>query len=130
MVALREGLQKAGLPADFWHEQLAANGVRFVRDAQLCHGAAGVGHVFHELFRATGDAVFRDRARTWFAHALTLRGEDGAFLSWRTQPPPDRWEFDAGYLEGNAGIGLALADALGLARLPWDRPLALSLRLP
>ena len=61
---------------------------------------------------------------------ITLRGEDGAFLSWRTQPPPDRWEFDAGYLEGNAGIGLALADALGLARLPWDRPLALSLRLP
>ncbi|MFO0604950.1 MAG: lanthionine synthetase LanC family protein [Polyangiales bacterium] len=101
-----------------------------IRDAQLCHGAAGVGHCFHRLYRATGEAVFRDRAVAWFAHCLTLRGEDGAFPSWRTQPPPDRWAFDAGYLEGNAGVGLALADALGLASLPWDRPLALSLRTP
>ncbi len=104
-----------------------------VRDAPLCHGAMGIAHLHHALHRMTGDEVFRDGARAWFAQGLSMRtatGEYGPFRTWRTQPPPDRWENDPGFLEGNAGIGLALADALGLTTIPWDRPLALSLCTP
>ena len=81
----------------------------------------------------TGEELFRARAIAWFAHGLSMRGAPGAFgpfPTWRTQPPPDRWENDPGFLEGQSGIGLALADALGLTTLPWDRPFALSLRTP
>ncbi len=104
-----------------------------VRDAPLCHGATGIAHQHHALYRMTGEDLFRDAARAWFAEALSMRREAaayGPFRTWRTQPPPDRWENDPGLLEGNAGIGLALADALGITTLPWDRPLALSLRTP
>lgn len=104
-----------------------------VRDAPLCHGAVGIAHLHHALFRMTGEGAFRDASREWFAQGLSMRGEAGEFgpfRTWRTMPPPDRWENDPGFLEGQAGIGLALADALGLTTLPWDRPLALSLRLP
>ena len=104
-----------------------------VRDAPLCHGAMGVAHLHHALFRMTGEEVSRDASREWFAHGLAMRGEAGEFgpfRTWRTMPPPDRWEHDPGFLEGHAGIGLALADALGLTTMPWDRPIALSLCVP
>ncbi|TAK30381.1 MAG: hypothetical protein EPO40_08310 [Myxococcaceae bacterium] len=104
-----------------------------VRDAPLCHGAMGIAHLHHTLYRMTGEGAFRDGALSWFAQGLSMRtapGEFGPFRTWRTQPPPDRWENDPGLLEGNAGIGLALADALGLTTIAWDRPLALSLHAP
>lgn len=106
---------------------------RTVLDAPLCHGAVGLAHLNHALHRMTGEALFRERAVAWFQRGLSMRGAPGAFgpfATWRTQPPPDRWENDPGFLEGQAGIGLALADALGLTTLPWDRAFALSLRTP
>ncbi|MFO0628065.1 MAG: lanthionine synthetase LanC family protein [Polyangiales bacterium] len=106
---------------------------RTVLDAPLCHGAMGLAHLNHALHRMTGEALFRARAIAWFQRGLAMRGAPGAFgpfATWRTQPPPDRWENDPGFLEGQTGIGLALADALGLTTLPWDRAFALSLRTP
>src|SRR5207249_4814388 len=44
-----------------------------VVDAGLCHGAAGLGHIFNRLYQATGDEVFAQAARFWFSRTLALR---------------------------------------------------------
>lgn len=68
-------------------------------DPWLCHGGAGVAHVFTCLFRATGDAIYADAARTWWQRAL-----DGADERTTRAAPA--------LLEGAAGLGLALLAAI------------------
>src|SRR5262249_30406405 len=40
------------------------------KDPGLCHGTAGNGYAFLELFRRTGDARWLDRARRFAMHAI------------------------------------------------------------
>ncbi len=100
-------------------------------DACVCHGAAGNGHLFHRLFHATGDAVFADAARTWFARALDLREPGngiGGYLFWE---PDDGGNMvrkaSPGLLNGAAGVGLALLAAVTEVEPEWDRPLLASI---
>jgi lantibiotic modifying enzyme len=79
-----------------------------VVDGGLCHGAGGLLHVFNRLRQATGDGVLADAARHWFEAALVL---------------PTR---EPGFLEGAAGLGLALLAAATDVEPAWDRILLLS----
>jgi hypothetical protein len=102
-----------------------------VKDAGLCHGAAGLGHLFNRLYQQTGEEKLAAASRLWFERALAFRapgeglagyrafwiGDDGATQSWRNDP---------GFLEGIAGIGLALLGAVSDFAPAWDRILALS----
>jgi lantibiotic biosynthesis protein len=102
-----------------------------VKDAGLCHGAAGLGHIFNRLFQATGEEDFRDAARFWFEHTLDFRraGEGlGGFLAYHITADSDElsWEAEPGVLEGAAGIGLALLAASTPIEPAWDRMLLLS----
>jgi lantibiotic biosynthesis protein len=85
-----------------------------VGDAGLCHGAAGVAHIFNRLFQATGDEMCRDAAQRWFAHALEIVAKDSAFA-----------DGDAGFLTGASGVGLALLGACTDVEPEWDRALLL-----
>jgi lantibiotic modifying enzyme len=102
-----------------------------VRDAGLCHGAAGVGHLFNRLFQATGEERLAAAARFWFERTFTFHapGEPVAgFRAWEVgvlgQPG---WRPDAGFLEGAAGVGLALLGAVSSVEPAWDRVLLVSL---
>jgi lantibiotic modifying enzyme len=79
-----------------------------VTDAGLCHGAAGLGHVFNRLYQATGDAALGQAARMWLARAL--------------QEPVS----DASLLTGSTGVALALASATSNVAPEWDGMLLLS----
>jgi len=101
-----------------------------VTDAGLCHGAAGLGHIFNRLYQATGDAAIRRAGRYWFDRALAMREpgagpggffaltgrEDGGF---DRDPSPD-------LLSGAAGIALALLAATTSIEPAWDRFLLVS----
>ena len=92
-----------------------------VRDAGLCHGSAGLGHVFARLGRGLGDPEVLDLAGWWMREALRARtpGEGvGGYLTYR--PDDDRYEAEPGVLEGSAGIGLALLSALSAEEPWWD----------
>jgi len=100
-----------------------------VIDVGICHGAAGVAHLFNRLHQATGDPALADAARRWIDEALALRrGEGiGGFLAWA--PNEERelgWREEAGFLTGSAGIGLALMAAATAVEPAWDRVLQVS----
>ncbi len=106
---------------------LASSGVV---DAGLCHGSAGLAHIFHRLYRASGDEVCRQASVQWLTHLLE-RVEDRPNIAGMTTFCFER-ERDGEYIEdpawltGAAGAGLVLVSALSEPndKLPtWDRPL-------
>jgi lantibiotic modifying enzyme len=100
-----------------------------VRDAGLCHGAAGLGHLFNRMFQATGDEKLREAARFWLGRALDMRQERGGVAGYRPYRPdntPHQIDRDYGILEGAAGIALALLAAVSRIEPEWDRMLLLS----
>src|SRR5207248_4085436 len=96
-----------------------------VFDGGLCHGAAGLGHLFNRLFQATGEPRLREAAQFWFQRTLELRRPQGSiagFAAWG--PGPDgslNWTDDPGFLTGAAGIALALLAATTPIEPAWDR---------
>lgn len=98
-----------------------------VVDCGLCHGAAGVAHLFNRLAQATGDDLLADAARRWFRTTLELRRPGhgvAAFPSW--EPSQGGWRDDPGLLTGAAGVALALVAAISPVEPEWDRALAIS----
>jgi len=112
--ALRIARQAASRPPD----------AGLVLDAGLCHGAAGIGHLFNRLSQATGDEVLKAAAHAWLGRVLTLRqpGQGvGGFLAWAASR--GGWQDDPGLLTGAAGAGLALLAAVSSVEPSWDRVL-------
>ncbi|AKF86175.1 hypothetical protein MFUL124B02_22910 [Myxococcus fulvus 124B02] len=103
-----------------------------VKDSPLCHGAAGLLHIFNRFHQATGEELFASAARQWLGQALRSwqpgRGI-GGFAFWgRDAQGQSAWVERAGLLEGTAGIALALLAAASGVEPSWDRVLLMSLR--
>ncbi len=115
-IELGLGVARRGLPA---------SGDRGRGDACLCHGAAGNGHLFHRLYRATGQERFAEAAVAWFDRALSLHSPDrglGGFLFWDADAEDNlSLESLPGFLNGSAGVGLALLAATTDTVPGWDR---------
>jgi hypothetical protein len=102
-----------------------------IRDPGVCHGAAGLAHLYNRLWQSTGEEAFAGAARFWFERTLELRVPDepvAGFRAWRIGEPggTGHWEPEAGFLEGATGIGLALLAAASTVEPEWDRILLLS----
>jgi hypothetical protein len=102
-----------------------------VRDAGLCHGSAGLAHLFNRMYQETGRPELADLSRHWFEDALDFRQPGQGLAGYRAFTMSDdlvtqSWRSDPGLLEGVAGIGLALLGGLGDFEPSWDRILMLS----
>jgi hypothetical protein len=101
-----------------------------VVDAGLCHGAAGLGHLFGRLHALVGGAACAGAARYWLQHALALRRPvDGCgdFPAWRIDPNSGgRYEASFALLTGATGVALALLSACTAHEPEWDRILLAS----
>lgn len=104
-----------------------------VQDSGICHGAAGLAHIFNRLYQASGRPELAEAARHWFGEVLAMRREEGGvggFKIWstpRTDPFAQLdWIDDPGLLTGSAGIGLCLLAAVTAQHPQWDRLLLLS----
>lgn len=96
-------------------------------DAGLCHGSAGAAHLFHRLYRATGDQEFAAAARAWLDRTLAIRRTDdlAGFPAFDHQARCFR---PAGDLLGGApGVALALHAAISEIEPAWDRLLVADL---
>jgi len=102
-----------------------------IRDPGICHGAAGLAHLYNRLWQSTGDEAFATAARFWIERTLAMRvtGEGIAgFRAWRVDIAGGEgtWHPEPGFLEGATGIGLALLAAVSTVEPEWDRILLLS----
>jgi lantibiotic modifying enzyme len=82
-----------------------------VSDASLCHGSAGLGHVFNWLSQVTDEEQLRRAARFWFERTVEYFD-------------PDRPERE-GLLQGRLGTCLALLAAVSDEEPLWSRPMLL-----
>jgi lantibiotic modifying enzyme len=102
-----------------------------VVDAGLCHGAAGLGHLFNRMYQATGEPRLAEVARFWFRRTLELRHPDRGIAGYAAFMPEregeERWVNDPGILSGAAGIALALLAAATPVEPAWDRILLVSI---
>ena len=97
-------------------------------DAGLCHGTAGLAHLFNRIHQATGDPEMKEAALTWLGRALDMRdpdrlGEGGAgYLFYLVDDSGGHTlAGDDGLLQGIAGVGLALLAAVSDLEPDWDR---------
>jgi hypothetical protein len=108
-----------------------------VYDGGLCHGAAGLAHLYNRLFQATGDPFFRGEAIAWIERLLAQRepGQGVAgWLGWQAVDETADPDLKTGWirkpvpglLTGAAGIGLALLAAASPVEPSWDRALLCS----
>lgn len=102
-----------------------------IRDTSICHGTAGLGHLFNRMFQETGEERLAEAARFWFARTFDLRAEGEGVAGFRAleiNPGGESfWRSDPAFLEGAAGVGLALLGAISSVEPAWDRILLASL---
>lgn len=96
-----------------------------VIDAGLCHGSAGLGHLFNRVYHATGDENLRDAALAWFDWTFKYRQPGhgpGGFMAFDADAQGQTgWFPIPGFLTGAAGVGLGLLGALTDVEPAWDR---------
>ena len=117
--------------------EMARNAARWpvetsgVRDAGLCHGSAGLGHLFNRIYQATGDEVCGEAARVWLLCALESMCPNDwpiGFPSWELVADAElELREHAGILTGVSGVGLALLASTFSVAPDWDRFLLASL---
>lgn len=99
-----------------------------VLDAGLCHGTAGIGHIFYRMWWDSKLIEFKDAADYWFSETLKMAThKDGlaGYKAWHTEKYGG-WQNEIGILEGVSGIGLALLSYYYEVEPSWDECLLLS----
>ncbi len=114
---------------------VAASGVN---DPGLCHGAAGLAHIFNRAFQATQDGLFHEAALRWFEQTLEMRRPEVRFGGFFAYEPFDRlsaaehsasenpYRENSSFLGGASGVALALLGGISRQVPDWDCRLLLS----
>lgn len=99
-----------------------------VTDAGICHGAAGIAHIYNRMYQYTGIQTFKETAIFWLQDTLDKAVfPDGlaGYKAWHV-PQKGGWQPRSGLLEGVSGIGLVLLSAMSDVEPKWDECLLLS----
>jgi lantibiotic modifying enzyme len=96
-----------------------------VTDACVCHGSAGLAHIFNRIYQATQDDLYADSARFWLQRTLQFRepGKGAAgYMTWGMgEKEAIELQPKLGLIQGIAGIGLVLLAAVSDIEPSWDR---------
>lgn len=95
-------------------------------DAGICHGTAGIAHIFNRFFFETKMPIFKDTANYWIKETLKMATHDDGLAGYKSFYSEKEWVKEYGLLEGVAGIGLALLSHISDEEPTWDRCLLLS----
>jgi len=98
-----------------------------IRDAGLCHGSAGLAHIFWNLYQNTRLDVFKETTDFWLDVTMQMaKYPDGlaGFKAFRTEEHGGP-KNSGSLLEGIAGIGLALLSYMQCKEMSWDECLML-----
>jgi lantibiotic biosynthesis protein len=116
------GADRLGAPAGLAREIALEGATRAtthysIEDVALCHGSAGIAHLYNRLAQASGEDAFRDAARRWFEATIVSERmvELPGFALWGNHWPR--------LIDGAMGVALALLAAATPIAPNWDRML-------
>jgi lantibiotic biosynthesis protein len=96
-----------------------------VKDVCLCHGSAGLAHIFNRFYHATHDQLFAESCRYWLKETLQFRKPGTGAAGYLVLAPDEernvRFQARFGLIEGIAGVGLSFLAALTDVEPCWDR---------
>lgn len=134
-LGVASALMMAGQALDepSWREQAISTAKRAaltsrddsgVIDACLCHGAAGIAHLFSRFYNATGEDLFGQATAFWtrttLAYCTPGHGAAG-FVSYNIdETGRNQWATDPGFLNGVSGIALVLHGLVSTQEPDWD----------
>lgn len=96
------------------------NEVTKIFDAGICHGTAGVAHIYNKLAILTNDVSFEESSKYWIEQTIQYSSyNDGIGGYKRFNAYENIYERSPGLLEGTAGIGLVLSSYLS-GNFDWD----------
>jgi len=98
-----------------------------IEDAHICHGTAGVGHMFNRFFQYTNIIAFKEAALMCFGKTIekAVRTDDEYVFFYSSKGEYGNVPF-GGLIEGSAGIALTLLAAISDIEPKWDRLFLLS----
>jgi lantibiotic biosynthesis protein len=99
-----------------------------VNDCGLCHGSAGIAHIYRRFWWETQEPLFKETADFWTAKTIEMAIHENGLAGYTIyRATKDREEtINCGLLEGIAGIGLSLLAALQEEPSNWDQCLMMS----
>lgn len=97
----------------------------FVNDAGICHGSAGLSHIYNRLYHYTGHEIFLKSAIYWLNDTLKKSEFKDGLAGYKTFEK-DKMVNDKGLLTGISGIGLVLISAISDIEPRWDECFLLS----
>lgn len=99
-----------------------------VVDAGICHGSAGVAHIFNRFYKETNIKEFDIARWYWLKQTINMATFEDGLAGYKAWFSKNGWQNESGFLEGISGIGLVLLGFLSndIEDLDWDRVLLLS----
>jgi lantibiotic modifying enzyme len=98
-----------------------------VLDAGLCHGTAGIAHIFNRMYYQTRFPVFEQTRNYWLQQTIRMATFEDGLAGYKMYAGKGvGYKNETNVLEGIAGIGLAFMAAADPACMSWDECLLLS----
>jgi lantibiotic modifying enzyme len=97
-------------------------------DAALCHGSAGLAHLFNRMHQASGDPLLAEAARAWYRYTVDMQRPDAGIAGYEFFAAPG-WLPLTGFISGLAGVGIGLLGGVSSLEPAWDQFLAVSVPL-
>ncbi|MGY0041090.1 lanthionine synthetase LanC family protein [Pedobacter sp. NJ-S-72] len=98
-----------------------------VRDAGICHGSAGIAHIYNKMWHYTQNSIFKETCDFWIQKTLDFSIHQDAFAGYKAYAPTESGKHmnSFGLLNGVSGIGLVLISYL-TGDFSWDYCLMLN----
>ncbi|WP_165026973.1 lanthionine synthetase LanC family protein [Dysgonomonas sp. ZJ279] len=95
-----------------------------VLDAGVCHGSAGIAHIFNKLYKKTNNKQFLDTSLYWYRKTLEMNIHKDGIAGYKFHlidtAVPLR-----GFLTGISGIGVSIISDFFDSNISWDECLLL-----
>ena len=92
-----------------------------INDAGICHGAAGLTHIYNRLYQYTKLEVFKNSAIYWLQLSLRKAAFNNGIAGYKSYVSDNKLVNDKGLLTGAAGIGLVYISAASDVEPKWDK---------
>ncbi|MFF5383713.1 lanthionine synthetase LanC family protein [Pedobacter suwonensis] len=96
-----------------------------ILDAGLCHGSAGLFHIYNRIWKLTNETVFEQASLFWLEKTIGYTKFSGDSCFYDRYLPSDGYEKSYAILDGTAGVGLAYLSYL-TGKHHWDYSLMLN----